>query len=286
MVGALATTLSLAAAPTAASATVSAAARESFNVGHLNILSTLSHADFVDDLNRVTSRAGLVALNEVQNRTDFLRSWADNNGWHLYAPSPNAASAEALLAKKSMFDVLNRGSKFACDTNVGEPPPPRYTNWVKYRHKATGRSIFHINAHANSHIDNGGHPYNLPRTKCAEKQFRDIRDLAADMKGRGQVIVSGDLNVDYVADRRVQYANFPFVVLEDRGRTANLPGLRSSYTTHGVEGDGTLGNRHIDYIYHWKRLPEYRKMWMMGYYILYYTKSDHRGVVANFEIAT
>lgn len=283
VLGMLAVTLAVAPAP--ASAEVSGTVNQSFNVGHLNILNSLSHERFVQDLNLVTSRAGMVALNEVQDRTAFLSDWAARNGWHFYAPGPNAASAEALLAKKSMFDVVDRGSVFACDTNIGEPPPPRYTNWVRYQHRGTGRYVYHINAHANSHIDNNGHPYNLPRTDCAEKQFRDIRALAAAKEDSGQVIVSGDLNVDYVDDKRVQYVNFPYVVLDERDAAGNLPGLRSCYAIHGVKGTGTHGDRHIDYIYFWKRLPEYQKMWMMDYYILTGTNSDHNGVVANFQIS-
>ncbi|MFI6064411.1 hypothetical protein ACIA47_03945 [Micromonospora sp. NPDC051227] len=38
-----------------------------------------------------------------------------------------------------MFDVLDKGSIFVCDTNgPGEVPPARYNNWVKYRHKGSG----------------------------------------------------------------------------------------------------------------------------------------------------
>lgn len=295
LVGTIATLVSLAAAPaTAAPATAaapagastSAAANAAFNVGHLNILYSISHERFVRDLNLVTSRAALVGLNEVGGRKAFLTDWAARNGWHFYAPEPGTASDEALLAKKSMFDVVSRGSVFACDTNgPGEVPPARYTNWVRYQHRATGRYVYHINAHANAHIDNDGHPYDLPRTACAEKHFRDIRALAAAKSDTGQVVVSGDLNVDYVADRRVQYANFPYVVLDERGSDGALPGLRSCYTVHGVKGTGTLGDRHIDYIYLWKRLPEHRRMWMTDYYVLTGTESDHNGVVAHFELA-
>ncbi|MQA25569.1 MAG: hypothetical protein GEU94_08860 [Micromonosporaceae bacterium] len=286
LASALAVLGSVVAGPTAASASVSTTENRQFNAGHLNILHSLSHERFAHDLNLITSRAGIVGLNEVADRRAFLTDWAARNGWHFYAPDPGHARDNALLAKKSMFDVVSRGSVFACDTNgPGEPPPARYTNWVRYQHKATGRYVFHLNTHANSHIDNNGHPYDLPRTECAEKHFRGIRDLADSKRSSGQVVVSGDLNVDYVADKRVQYVNFPYVVLDERGSTGALPGLRSNYTIHGVKGTGTLGDRHIDYIYLWKRLPEHQKMWMTDYGIVGGTESDHNAVVANFAIA-
>jgi hypothetical protein len=259
-----------------------AAANAVFQAGHLNILNSLSRADFVHDLQLITSRADLVGLNEVNGRKDFLRDWADNNGWWFYAPEPAAAANEALLAKKSMFDVLDRGSNFACDTNgPNEVPPARYNNWVKYRHKASGRVVFHINFHANAGIENNGRPEPLPRTDCAEKQFQDIKELAARKKDEGQVIVSGDLNVDFSADRAFGYARFPWKVFEAN----ELPNLRSVYNMLGVKGAGThTSNRHIDYIYFWRRVDDFRHMWMTDYRIVGDTRSDHNGVVADFAI--
>src|SRR5688500_15757095 len=122
-------------------ASPAAAANVPFQLGHLNILNSLSHADFLDDLRLITSRADLVGLNEVNGRREFLRNWAADNDWWFYTPDPAPAANEALLAKKSMFDVLDKGSNFVCDTNgPGEVPPARYNNWVKYRHKPSGRN--------------------------------------------------------------------------------------------------------------------------------------------------
>ncbi|MGH3729137.1 MAG: hypothetical protein ACRDTU_10330 [Micromonosporaceae bacterium] len=272
--------VSLVAIPQAASAVE----KSGLNVGHLNIKWDLSREAFLADLNLITSRAGMVGLNEVREKRAVLENWAERNGWHLYAPDPAAASSEALLAKKSVYSVISRNSTFVCDINPGELPVPKYLNWVRYQHKASGRSIYHINLHAVSGIDNAGHPRDLPRTKCAEKHFRMVRDLAADKSRYGQVVVTGDLNVDYVNDRQVRYQNFPFVVLDERDRADAIPGLRSSYSLHGVKGTGTHGTRHIDYAYFWKRQPERRRLWMIDYAIVGGTNSDHNGIVAKFSI--
>ncbi|MEK8107180.1 hypothetical protein NKG94_22200 [Micromonospora sp. M12] len=150
-----------------------AAANATFKAATLNIYNGLSQADFVHDLTLIAARADLVGLNEVGNRKAFLENWAADNGWWLHAPGGTNQAGEALIARKSMFDVLDRGSIFVCDTNgPGEVPPARYNNWVRYRHKASGRTVTHINAHAVASIENAGRPEDLPRTRCAEAQFQ------------------------------------------------------------------------------------------------------------------
>lgn len=264
-----------------APATPATAANATFTVGHLNILNSLTHAKFLEDLELITSRADMVALNEVNGRKEFLATWAENHGWWFYAPSPAPAANEALLAKKSMFERTARGSHFVCDTNgPGEVPPARYNNWVTYRHKASGRNVTHINFHANASIEENGRPTDLPRTRCAEQQFQAVKDLAREKKDDSQVVVSGDLNVDFRADRAYGYAKFPWKVFEAN----ELPNLRSTYNLLGVKGNGTHGNRHIDYIYFWRRVEGQRKMFLTDYRLVTGTNSDHNGVVADFAI--
>ena len=96
------------------------------------------------------------------------------------------------------------------------------------------------------------------------------------------MVVTGDLNVDYVDDRRVKYAKFPFTAMEERNRDGALPGLRSSYSQLGVTARPTHGNRHIDYIYEWVRVPSHRVMQMKHHYVFNDTHSDHNGIVARF----
>lgn len=265
-----------------APAAPAAAATANFTVGHLNILNSLSHAKFLADLELITSKADLVGLNEVNGRKDFLTTWAEDHGWWFYAPSPAPAANEALLAKKSMFDRIGSGSQFVCDTNgPGEVPPARYNNWATYRHKASGRNVTHINFHANASIEENGRPTDLPRTVCAEQQFQEVKNLAQNKKDGSQVVVSGDLNVDYRADRAYGYAKFPWKVFEAN----ELPNLRSTYNMLGVKGTGThSSNRHIDYIYFWRRVEDQRVLFLNDYRLVTATNSDHNGIVADFAI--
>ncbi|SBT40428.1 exonuclease/endonuclease/phosphatase family protein [Micromonospora auratinigra] len=143
-----------------------------------------------------------------------------------------------------------------------------------------GQRRTHINAHANSSIEDNGAPVDIPRTACAEQQFQEIKDLAIRKKDEGQVIVSGDLNIDFSEDRAYGYAKFPWQVFEAN----SLPNLRSCYNLYGEKGTGTHGSRHIDYVYFWKRLEDFRYLWMTDYQLVTGTRSDHNGVVATFAI--
>lgn len=287
--GVLAGAGSVASAAASGSAAADPTAEQStFRVGHLNILSTLSNADFLHDLNLIAARSDLLGLNEVQGRRDALRAWATANGWHLHMPSGTWPGAEPLLARTSMFAPTSsgdRGSTFVCDTGgSAAPPPPRYLTWISWQHLPSGRHVNHINSHLNAHIDDNGSPYDLPRTVDAEKHIRMIRDLAVNRSAHGQVVVSGDFNVDYQDDKRVGYAHFPHAVLEERQATGAIPGLRSGYSQLGVTNLGTHGNRRIDYIYEWVRVPSSRLMTMTGHSVVDGTRSDHNGVVASFSI--
>ena len=278
----------LAGATGVAGAGPAAAVTSTFRVGHLNILSDLSNADFLHDLDLIAGHCHILGLNEVQFRRDQLRSWADANDWHLYMPSGTWPGAEPLLARKSLFrptSTGDRGSTFVCDTGgSAAPPPPRYLTWISWEHLPSGRKVNHINSHLNAHIDDNGSPYDLPRTTDAEKHIRMIRDLAVDRSTQGQVVVSGDFNVDYQDDKRVQYSRFPYTVLEERQAAGAIPGLRSGYSQMGVTNQATHGSRRIDYIYEWVRVPSSRLMEMTNHYVVDGTRSDHNGVVAAFAM--
>lgn len=281
--GAAAAVTSVAAAGSASAVT------STFKVGHLNIFSGLGLAQWKDDLNLIAGHCHLLGLNEMHERRAELRTWADNNGWHLFMPSGFWPGSEPLLARKSMFRPTtaggDRGSIFVCDTGGdAAPPPPRYLNWISWEHIPSGRHVNHVNSHLNAHIDDNGHPYDLPRTVDAEKHIRMIRDVAATRAGHGQVVVSGDFNVDYEDDKRVQYARFPYTVLEERQAGGAIPGLRSGYSQHGVTSLPTHGNRRIDYIYEWVRVADHRLMRMTNHYVVNGTNSDHNGVVAAFSM--
>lgn len=286
--GRLAGTAALTGTAAATTATAAHAASSTFRVATLNILSDISEARFKADLRNVGGRAEIIGLQEVHNRGPLIREWASNNGYSVWIPEKAWAKEPTILAKRSEFERLDQDATFVCDSaGEGTPPPPRWIVWAKYKHLPSGRTLVHVNTHVNSAIEdftNGrpGHPTNLPRTDDAELHIRRIRELVRNKADTNEVVVTGDFNVDYVPDQRVQYANFPYVALENRQE--GTPGIRSSYSRLGVTTLGTHGDRHIDYVYAWLRTPGARVMDMEEHYVFADTESDHNGLVTRFRM--
>lgn len=263
---------------------------EALQVGQSNIFHGVGPRQFGEDLERVARRTHLFGLNEVGQRREAVLKWGERNGWHVWAPAPNKhgrPSTNIMLARKKTFTVIDRGVDFVWDTGgpgvEGENnPPPRWINWVRYVHIPTGMRLFHVHTHLNSHIDNGGHPYHLRRTEDAQRHLRMLRDKVNGFAKIGQVVVTGDLNVDYADDSRVKYQHFPYAVLEG-GTKGVRGGLRSGWSRFGAVGKGTINHSHFDYIYLWERKGPQRLTWV-SHQMLVKGHSDHRAVVAKFSV--
>lgn len=260
------------------------------NVGQSNIYHGVKPKQFGEDLKRVARRSDLFGLNEVGDRREALLKWGEQNGWYVWAPAPHRRgrpAANAMLARKKSFKVVERGTEFICDTGApgagGENnPPPRWMSWVRYLHVPSGMRLFHLHTHLNSGIDDDGHPTRLPRTEDAERHLRILRDRARAFAKQGQVVVTGDFNVDYADDSRVKYRNFPFAVLEGGDKRGGR-GLRSNWSRFGTIGKGTINQSHFDYIYLWERPGEQRLNWV-SQTLLAKGHSDHRAVVAKLSV--
>lgn len=281
--GRLAGATALTGTAAATTATAAHAATSTFRIATANVFYGLSDSEFRTDLQVLGKHADLIGLQEVQDRAPLIREWAADSGFQAYIPDDPWAKEVTVLARRSEFERLDQDAIFVCDTaGEGTPPPPRWIVWAKYRHLASGRTVVHVNTHANSNIEDNGLPNDLPRTRDAEGHFARIRKLATAKAEDSQVLVTGDLNVDYVADKRVRYAKFPYTVLEER--QGALPGLRSSYSRVGLPNRGTLGNRRVDYVYAWVRTPENRVMDLEDHSVLTGQKSDHNPLVTRVRL--
>lgn len=256
-----------------------------FRVGHLNIKHGMTKKKFVHDLTRVSARADMVSLNEVAGRIPFLRKWAGRHGWWYYpGQGSGLARSNATLARKCQFDVISRRSVQVPGPRL-DGPPHRYINSVRYRHRATGMKVTLFTTHLYARIDGNGHPRDTDTAPEAIRHIRLLKKLVTAESRSAQVIVGADMNVDYSADKRVKDKNFPYTVLENR-QAKNTPGLRSQYSQRGLTAKPThYNNRRIDYLYQWVRKPAKRQLFMIDYYVLGKTTSDHNGIVAKFWIS-
>ena len=79
------------------------------------------------------------------------------------------------------------------------------------KHRGTGRLLPVIGVHTLPHVEVSGRPRPLPRVRTYHASIDRIRDRGNRVTAvRGSVLIGGDWNVDYPADRRVQARPFPW----------------------------------------------------------------------------
>lgn len=261
------------------------------SVATANIEYTLGWDQWAGDLGTVAATTHLLGINEAFMQRDNLAMWAALSGWHVFQPTGDG-STNALLARTSMFDPVDAGEQLMTGTPGSRSPYPTYLTWARWREKLTGLQIFHVDTRLQRGIEKLGHPatsYGDSRVDDAKEQIAQTRTIAEFMTAGGEVVLTGDMNIDYRRDRRVKDPSFPFMAWENGG-TRKQPELRSCYSTFGLQPGGTHGRpsrrRTIDYVYEWARSKSKRKLAMRGYSFVDLAHSDHDAVLAQFAIET
>jgi endonuclease/exonuclease/phosphatase (EEP) superfamily protein YafD len=120
---------------------------------------------------------------------------------------------------------------------------------VVLHHRSSGLVVPVVDVHMLPGVDGGGHPRNRPaRVAAYGRAMHRLDGLLAKLRAhRGRVIVGGDWNVDYYADRRVQARPFPYAHLHRELDThwAKLPTTRATHR----------GGRRIDAVW-WSERDE------------------------------
>lgn len=263
----------------------------SISVATANIEYKLGWDQWATDLGTVAGTTHLLGLNEAFEQRGNLAMWAALSGWHVYQPEGDG-STNALLARASMFDPVDAGEKLMTGKPGSRKPYPTYLTWARWREKQTGLVIFHVSTRLQRGIEKLGHPatsYDDDRVEGAKRQIAETRKIAEFMTAGGEVVMTGDMNIDHRRDRRVSDPSFPFMAWENGG-TRQRPELRSCYSTFGLKPGGTHGKpgkrRTIDYVYEWARTRSKRKLAMRGYTFVDLAHSDHDAVTAHFAIDT
>jgi hypothetical protein len=261
------------------------------SVATANIEYKLGWDQWATDLGTIAATTHLLGVNEAFMQRDMLAAWAALNSFHVFQPTGDG-STNALLARASMFDPVDAGEQLMTGTAGSRKPYPTYLTWARWREKQTGLVLFHVDTRLQRGIEKLGHPatsYKDSRVEDAQRQIAQTRKIAEFMTAGGEVVMTGDMNIDYRRDRRVKDPSFPFMAWENGG-TRKQPELRSCYSTFGLRPGGTHGKpgkrRTIDYVYEWARTRSKRTLAMRGYSYVDLAHSDHDGVVAQFAIDT
>jgi endonuclease/exonuclease/phosphatase family metal-dependent hydrolase len=259
-----------------------------------NTASKLRTRRAVRDVRALADRVHILALQEMasperRSRVRAALVSCKRCEFDAYMPRPAVPGSTPILFRSKRFDLLGAGTRQVTKaTRVGArgagPPTMRakYVNYVRLRDKVTRRVVVVLNNHAVPSVQaRGGAPNTKlhKRLKLYRQHMRGLQRMVTRLRAGGKVFVTGDLNVNYRADRRLTPRLFPY------HRLGSL-GMRASYHALGEPRAGThvlrSGNdrRLIDYVYY---LPQ-RSVRPIRQRILRGYASDHRPLLVKFRI--
>jgi hypothetical protein len=184
------------------------------------------------DVARAARRATIVAAQEMWHRRP---GEVAPPGWRGFQPTGpiGACRGNMTLWRR---DVWRRGNAYAYVLNRSTlfPYAPTCATVVILRNRATGLVVPIVNVHLIPHVEVAGRPRNLPARIALYRHDMDrvARRATLIAARRGRVIVGGDWNVDYSADRRVRFSAFPYAHLWRRFDT-HWAKLAPTGPTHG-----------------------------------------------------
>lgn len=209
----------------APAAPASSATSLAISMAHANIFQGLGAAGFAADLRTVTSSSpDFVTLNEAVRPSSLIsvpgysfHRGTDSN-WTLETP---------VMWRSDRWEKLTAGTRYL-HRRSGKWGI-RAVNWVKLRHRDTGRVVSVVSVHPS------------PSTKLTVGLrpifMSGLSSLVRELSAAGPVFVGGDLNVPY------RSSDFP------RG-SLDTAGLRTTFDVFGMPpgGTGDHGGATIDYL--------------------------------------
>lgn len=201
--------------------------------------------DDLGDFFRFDSRLSIVGLQEI----NF--DYAPPPGWRIYQPGDYQSRKDPVLWKAETWRVLHRDSVLL--SNRIEDPrvwPARYGNCVVLEKRGVlGQRLITINTHLNADVERKDCP-GVPNGEVQQLEhlrgLRRINRLANSLytEYKCPVLILGDLNVDYGADKKQQDPKFPYVQFaNNKFHSVWELGEQSTRTAKPIKG------RTIDYGY-------------------------------------
>lgn len=253
-------------------------------VASFNILKHLSESRTLDDFGDLLSQPGLDIAGLQEIDWDIEASGALPDGWTVHQTLTPGAARKDPIVHRTRYRAVDSGCEqlHAAIYHDGGVAPARYASWRSFED-------FHwINLHLNADVeDRPGHPkQDSPRPEANHAMMRRVIALANRLQRKHSVpvFVSGDFNVDYVADRRVRNPLFPYVTMTGAGFVCCWEGREAESTRTNKPRNG----RCIDYI--WARGSKtHRVKWTLAYTPNRWgrgdrVESDHLAVIAHAVI--
>ena len=197
--------------------TAAAPASLAYRTFTLNVQHDLSVAKARQDMRKAITTlgdaGGFQEMSDLADRQTLMKLCSDL-GWGYYMPK-DMGQAIPIVWDRQRFRLIDGHTVkvHGAEENV---TPSRYINVVRLREIATGKVFGFINTHTIAQASRDAQASNMHRIPRLRKHLRMLRQqILALFASTEHVFVSGDLNVNYLADRRRQVAGLPTDALGD-----------------------------------------------------------------------
>jgi exonuclease III len=196
---------------------------------------------------------GTAEMDSVRSKV-ICSSCAYDSTYTSHTYDNSSPNKDMLMWKKAVYDKLTTGVvDVSPRTSVenGEVVAPRFINWAKLRHKATGKILYASSQHVVSGVDSNGSPNtSVPKRLALYRTHMDkLTALITKQKADNvPVFTLGDFNVDYRRDHIVKDPMFPYVRLGAVGARSSFDVLQLA-GIGPTEGTRPVSDRLIDYVW-------------------------------------
>lgn len=182
----------------------------------INIKHDLNTTKALHDMKRALTlgdAGGMQEMSDAEDRESLMRLCkAQDWGW--YMPREGGV-AIPIVWNRDRFRLIDGHTTKVHGPQAGVTPS-RYINSVRLREIATGKVFGYINTHVISGASRDAQLSNMNRIPRLRKHLRMLRaEILGLFRQTEHVFVSGDLNVNYLADRRRQNPGLPTDALGD-----------------------------------------------------------------------
>lgn len=249
-----------------------------FNYFTLNVRYNNNASQTQADIAKAMGTGDVGGFQEFSESGDqaALASYANSHGWGIFLPHNGGGGAIPIVWKESRFAQVSAASTQVHPAVYRTNPdgsrgamasPPRFINTVVLTDKLTGKQVAFINTHTISQASYDAQASDPVLVPYLRQHFAMLRQTIQTMAAQTDaVVVGGDFNVNYLADRRRQVDGFP---------TKMFGGLMSfNMPNTGSHGAGSL----LDY----NMSLKYGSLEPSNGHIVYGYNSDHDSVVVTY----
>jgi hypothetical protein len=235
----------------------------------LNVAHTLSRSAAAADVRKALTLGNVGGFQEMSQQADRaeLVRILRNHGWSWYMPR-SGGIATPIVWNSRRFSLVDAATQkiYGFETGV---TPARFIDRVRLRDLQTGKIFGVINTHAISEGSFGAQATSKHRDPRLRKHILALRDTMQLMFRRTEnTVAMGDLNINYLADRRRKVAGFPTAVL---GKLVSF-----DMPLAGSRGRTSL----MDYL---MTMKNGSGLHLLGSRIVHGFNSDHDAVVATYQ---